>query len=488
MIEVNKLFDLVSSNSSDLDIRKEIIEQLQEPLEFPALCQAGSKSVAASSAQMGFGFQGVNNDTIPKDSSLFMIALIKNKPLTASIILEKLGHGVLAKTNEKGENGFHAVAKFDNTDFRKWFFTNSCAVSRSVLVAEEFKSALNAVTPSDHNVFTLIPAHRLTTEELSYWFTLGALPQCPGLKAGNLLHLCCEKNKPELVRPLSLHYRELMVQRNDKGRLPVHVAAGLESSDCLKALIDAGSPLSVEDRLFNLPIHIAIVKGAVQSLKIILQTEPMVTVDSKKIPHVNVSNGNFESPLHLLIMFNKTYSENRFKEVLNVLMDYGADTTLHNSKNMTPLKLAREYLDEIKMTPDTFDILYKRIVENINTSLVCPGTLFEMIKASTSPAEAEQLILTLTSIFKLYPTLPDPYQLIQQNYIQELKLLAKTRYQDYPEAVQTFNLMLDELIKFHSQVCSQRQGTTQGISYQWAASSQVNGSVAKNPSSMNLYL
>ncbi|KAF5001075.1 hypothetical protein FGRMN_1269 [Fusarium graminum] len=77
-----------------------------------------------------------------------------------------------------------------------------------------------------------------------------------------------------LIDALLAHGEDLEAQDNH-GRTVLHLAAEIEDdNDTVRALVDAGSDLSVEDDMGDTPLAIAIVNGSVASVKFLLRHGP----------------------------------------------------------------------------------------------------------------------------------------------------------------------------------------------------------------------
>jgi ankyrin repeat protein len=472
MIDPQKIFDLLKSNRSDESIQQELIGLLQDPLDIPILRIAGLKNTQSAPAAM-FGYGGGNqSEAEVKETSLFAFALAKNKPLSAAILLQALGIEVMLKKNEQGENGFHTVAKCEHAFFKQGFFTESCVAVCGSL-SDQLKASINALTNHDQHVLTLIPAAKISHDEVKHWINLGANPHCPGVKSGNLLHRCCELNKPDIVASLLAYDKSFMFERDEKGRLPVHLAAANESIDCLRLLTEAGSPLSIEDNQFNRPLHTAIAKGSVRAIEWILKHQPTVYISNEFLPYVNLPNGAQETPLHLLISYHKKYTYlDAFKEALDILMQYGADSTLKNGKNATAIRHARDLPDDSKLLPSFYDALWSKLIEGLHIHLFTREMLFQRIVSSLPSEQATQLIQTLIPILQHSTTPKDPYSIIQAHYIDSLKQCALTRYPSNSNLTQSFIVMLDEVVAQHQQTVQQRNETGRLLSFGWQSTLQ----------------
>jgi ankyrin repeat protein len=472
MIDPQKLFELLKSNRSDESIQQELIGLLQDPLDMPVLRVAGLKNTQAAPTTM-FGYSGASqSESEVKEVSLFAFALIKNKPLCAATLLQALGIEVMLKKSELGENGFHAVARCDHAVFKQGFFTESCVAACGQL-SDQLKTSINALTNNDQHLLTLIPATKITHEEVKKWINLGANPHCPGTKSGNFLHRCCEINKPEIVASLLAYDKSLMFERDDKGRFPVHIAASNESIDCLRLLSEAGSPLSLEDNQFNRPLHTAIAKGSVGAIEWILKHQPTVYISNQFLPYVNLPNGAQETPLHLLISYHKKYTSlDSFKEALELLIHYGADSTLKNGKNATAIRHARDLPDDSKLLPSYYDALWSKLIDGLNMHLFTREMLVQRIMSSLPSEQATQIIQTLLPILH-YSTAPqDPYSMIQEHYIDSLKQCVFARYPNNSNLTQSFIVMLDEVVIQHDQTLQQRNETGRLLSFGWQSNVQ----------------
>lgn len=298
------------------------------------------------------------------------------------------------------------------------------------------------------------------------WIDLGADVSWYDYKDGNFLHYCCEKNHPALVWALAQYDRRLMLRQNSKGRLPVHLAAGLQSPACLKALIEAGTPVAIEDQLFNRPFHMAVAKGSVEAIRLILQAQNCVPLATQSLPYVNIQNGSHESALHLLVSYSDRYTDETFQQALDLLLAYGADATLTNNRKYTPMRLARELHDDRKLDRNKFEILWEVLSGGVKLSVFTQSTLFARIQATLPPQEAQHLTEALVPVFQSPEPAANPFPIIHQQYIELLKRAATNRYANNQQMVQSFSLMLDELARL---IDEQKDYTAALSTVQWNA-------------------
>jgi ankyrin repeat protein len=462
MQDIIKLFEIIKNTRSDNDAVTELGKHLDTPHEYPPFVTAGYKPASTSSTAVFSGYNSSsNNDSDHRESSLFAYAVSQNKLNTAAMLLQRLGVDILLKTNDKKENGFHAVANCSNEIFRLWFFRES-NVSTLTQLSDQFKALINQISTADEHVFSLLFPHKPSLEELNFWIRIGADPAVITSKSGNLLSLASEKNRPDLVKYLCQYYPQLLRIRNEKGQQPVHLAAGQDSPECLKALIEAGTPTSTQDKAFNRPLHHAVAKGRVAAARMILQQEQLILLPSgKSVPYVNVHNGSLETPLHLLVTHLKYYNETSFREMLDLLLNYGGDFTLVNDKGLTPIKLAKEE----KIAPSYFEMLWSRFNEKLNPELFTRDTLSLLICQHYPAGQAQQLLQALSPVFSSLA--PDPFQAIRQDYVEHLKQMAPIRYPDQPQISQPFTIMLDQLAEFSRMRLQQGQAQGPILAFQY---------------------
>lgn len=145
MPDPQKLFDVINSSDDDQVALTVIKKHLADYPAPESLCTVGFQGKQAAHATHSFGYHTQVAEPVVPGSSLFSAALSKNYPRTAAYLLQTLGMPLLLKTNDNKENGFHAVARFHDGDFKKWFLAESCAAN-SATITNEYKSAVNEVT------------------------------------------------------------------------------------------------------------------------------------------------------------------------------------------------------------------------------------------------------------------------------------------------------------------------------------------------------
>lgn len=439
MVDPQKLFEILKSEY-DLTAKQSLEKIFQDDIDTEELLAAGFKPQQSSST--AYSAYSSGNDSEIKDSSLFYYALIGGKYHSAAYLLSRLGPRILLKSNDKKENGFHAVAKCYDSDFRKWFLLESCVVAMTHLT-DEFKKAINQITVGKQHVLTLVFQFKCTVDELTLWLNLGADPSYQGVDPGNYLHFCCDKLRSDLVEFLVKRFPSLMREPNEKGQIPAHIAYSSSDIECLDVLVRQGSPLFAPDKFLNSPIHCAMVRGAYRAAACMLSAQPTVFVNGKWIPTVNMQNALLQSPFHLLILNSKHFDEKSFQSTLELLLAYGADSSLTDATGKNPLQLAASLLASKDLSTEKFTMVWNLFTQRRNPQLITQGQLQQSIRHYYAPAFAEQLISALAPIFP--EQLPDPFQQVRQHYLQSLRDLLSVVYPNQPHLAEPFLAMFTSL-------------------------------------------
>lgn len=161
-------------------------------------------------------------------------------------------------------------------------------------------------------------------------------------------------------RSITDYELKIMIQRygvdvnakNEYDERAVHIASKFGNYDFLKILIANGADINAEDKYGNNVLHVVgyydynNVMGIIKSI-----------LKDKNFSGVNNKNKNGNTPLHELVKdgCECIYSDNDLYEIINYLVEKGADIELKSSYGYTPLQLAAsegnlkvfEYLDYV---------------------------------------------------------------------------------------------------------------------------------------------
>jgi ankyrin repeat protein len=115
--------------------------------------------------------------------------------------------------------------------------------------------------------------------------------------------------------------------KNTAGDTPVHEAARIGDLEIMRALLENGAGVNIQDGQGNTAMHIAIPADAHKAM-----FELLFEYDANP----NLRDRRGESPLHTVIGLN------RGPDILETLLASGADVSIHNIDGKTPLYLAVE--------------------------------------------------------------------------------------------------------------------------------------------------
>lgn len=141
------------------------------------------------------------------------------------------------------------------------------------------------------------------------------------------LHFAVLRGHKEVVK-LLLDSMADMETANEDGQTPLQLAAMYGHEEIVSMLLNAGANMDVQDKEANCPLHVAVWQGHVGVVRLLLRT------------HGN-RNSQRATPLHVA-------AENGGLQVINELLNAGADKEAQNRKGSTPLHIAaREGHEEI---------------------------------------------------------------------------------------------------------------------------------------------
>ena len=84
------------------------------------------------------------------------------------------------------------------------------------------------------------------------------------------LHLACLHKKPKIAEELLKHGGSVM-ERNSKQWTPLDCASSVGAIDCAKILFTYDSPLNPEDRAKSTPLHLSVENGHVEMVNLLLE-------------------------------------------------------------------------------------------------------------------------------------------------------------------------------------------------------------------------
>ena len=127
----------------------------------------------------------------------------------------------------------------------------------------------------------------------------------------------------EVAELLHRHGADVGVPGNDK-ITPLHAACGLGLVDIVRWLLDHGARMDVQNKWFFTPLHIAIGNGFLQVVQLLFEHNTDV--------HVQGDIG--QSPLHVAAT---TWVKRDQVDIMQVLLDHGANPNARSNDNSTPL-------------------------------------------------------------------------------------------------------------------------------------------------------
>ena len=110
---------------------------------------------------------------------------------------------------------------------------------------------------------------------------------------------------------------------------PLKHATSNKDIQTVKYLLDKGANVNNYDIEYYTPLHIAVLNNDIEMIKLLLESG--ADIDATTI--------DGETPLHLNVLNDESY------EIIELLLQQGADPLIKDEKRMTPLDHARRYLD-----------------------------------------------------------------------------------------------------------------------------------------------
>jgi ankyrin repeat protein len=155
------------------------------------------------------------------------------------------------------------------------------------------------------------------------------------------LHEAAEGGDAEIVS-LLIKRGALLNIKDDKGDTPLHcVAAGCESyktgcASVISILLKAGADINIKNKRGRTPLHTATAYDNRNAVNALLKNHAQINLQDSK--------GN--TSLHLAVMNVGHYSSWRqYQDIIEMLLDYGALTTIKNKEGKSVLDIADELND-----------------------------------------------------------------------------------------------------------------------------------------------
>ena len=209
----------------------------------------------------------------------------------------------------------------------------------------------------------LIAAKKGHKDVIQVLLNRGARPKEANRRGENALHHAVKSGNKDVVK---LFLDLGVIPKADKtGRTPLHWPARMGQTDLVQLLLDAGADPNIVDDLGVTPLHIAVVellhqKGAIKdpnkgfaygqtalhaSVGAYHKDVVELLLDHGADP--NIANAHEETPLHCAAFWGNT-------DVVKLLLKRGAMKLLRDEKNQTPLDMAnkKRHKDVIKLLKD----------------------------------------------------------------------------------------------------------------------------------------
>ncbi|KAK7957652.1 hypothetical protein PG988_012500 [Apiospora saccharicola] len=182
------------------------------------------------------------------------------------------------------------------------------------------------------------------TEAMRLLVDRGASLECRDWSGGGLLHVAARSGNPELVSLICSIGRGVVdVDGRDHGQsTPAHSACTWGDLEALRALVDAGANIHLQDEHYATPLHDAAGRGHATivplHLVIVAKSEAVVRILLRHHVDANLKTGGEgdlkgRTPLSLAAATGST-------EVFRALMEHGADPQLLGDQGESPLHLA----------------------------------------------------------------------------------------------------------------------------------------------------
>jgi ankyrin repeat protein len=123
--------------------------------------------------------------------------------------------------------------------------------------------------------------------------------------------------------------------RDQQGWTPLYMALRFGHINSIKILLDYGADITVQDRLGSSPLHIALDGGIDGAVQLLLDHRTHGNRINISLCISNVKDKQGQTPLHQAVIFDRY-------EDIKILLDHGADINIKDRDGFTPFDMANE--------------------------------------------------------------------------------------------------------------------------------------------------
>lgn len=133
-------------------------------------------------------------------------------------------------------------------------------------------------------------------------------------------------------------------KKNKCGESPLHISTRRNYWGCVNALVEGGADVNIKDNYNQTPLHIAARYNELDFVEMFVRNGA----------HVNEKDMFGSTPLHYLSRYFANI------EIIKLLIDYGADVNIKNSKGKTIFEIMEgEFLFQVKKYIDDNSLCIK---------------------------------------------------------------------------------------------------------------------------------
>ena len=178
------------------------------------------------------------------------------------------------------------------------------------------------------------------------------------------LHYAASSGNTEIIHILLKAGANINAQ-NEEGSTPLYSAVWARQIEAVKLLLEYGARLDISSKVGITPLHSAVTALSSELTKMLLAAGADIDARSNEKPQIAHCIGNVDdiasrwTPLHHVAAWGESH------EVIQVLLDYGANLNSTDCHDRTALDIAKKRLGEINLRLNMSDGKCRKLQYNV---------------------------------------------------------------------------------------------------------------------------